>query len=119
MTRKSARFSLSTDQDLFECRTGNAYILPGGGNATLLEFMYRCNHSLIVGLFSRDHTGTFQIPILALNPSDNWNYIYINLTDIVSSNAAFIDHRPYFGFLREDGFQGEIEVYLDNIRLIH
>ena len=116
---KSLKMGLTAEQNIFECRTGQSFDLPGGGTPIFLEFTYRCNNSLVVGLFSRYPSGTFQIPIIVLNPSEDWNHIYVNLTDVVSSNATFLDHKPFFGFLRDDDVEGEINVYVDNIRMIY
>lgn len=116
---QSAKFSLDAGELFFECKASDPYVLPGGGNPVFLEFMYRCDHTFAVGLFSRDPGGTLQTPLLALTPTEDWNYVYVNLTDVVSSNATFIEHWPYFGFFRANGFEEDINVYIDNIRLIH
>lgn len=116
---KSLKLALNENQTIFECKTGLAYDLPGGGVPIILEFTYRSNHSCVVGLFSRDQGGTFQVPIIVLNPSEEWNHIYVNLTDIISSNSAFIDHQPFFGFIRDENHEGEAFVILDNIRMLH
>jgi len=111
--------SLASNEDRFECRTNAGFNLPAGGAPVMLEFTYRCNHPFVIGAFSRESSGSFQIPILVLNASENWNRIYLSLTDIASSNPNFIDHDIFFGFIREEGFEGEINVYLDNIKLMH
>ena len=116
---KSLKLAINSSQNIFECKSGLAYDLPGGGDPVFLEVTYRCNHSFVVGLFSRDGGGTFQVPVVVLSPKEDWNRIYVNLTDIISSNSAFIDHQPFFGFVRDEGFEGEAHVYLDNIRLIY
>ena len=85
----------------------------------MLEFTYKANHPFRVGLFSRDQSGTFQVVIIVLNSTEEWNRIYVNLTDIISSNAAFIDHRPFFGFIKDENHVGEAYVILDNIRMLH
>jgi hypothetical protein len=116
---ESLKLSLSEIQLIVECRLADAIALPGGGSPVMLEFTYRSNHTLIAGVFSSDQTGTFQVPIIVLNPSEDWNRIYVNLTDIISSNSGFIDHRPYFGFLRDEDHEGEAFAIIDNIRLLH
>ncbi len=115
----SLKMALGPDETIFECKTGVAYDLPSGGAPVIMEFTYRSNHSCVVGLFSRDQTGTFQVPIIVLNPSEDWNRIYVNLTDIISSNSGFIDHQPFFGFIKDESHVGEAFVVVDNIRLLH
>jgi len=113
----SAWFSLNADETFFECQATNAFILPGSGVPILLEFSYKCNHNFAVGLFSRDAGGTLQTPILQLNATENWKHIYIGLTSIASM-PNFLTHRPYFGLVRQSGFTGQINIYVDNIRLV-
>lgn len=116
---KSLKLALDENQTFFECKTGLAYDLPSGGAPVLLEFTYRANNPFRVGIFSRDQTGTFQVVVMVLNASENWNRIYVNLTDLISSNAGFIDHQPFFGFIRDENLEGEAYVILDNIRMLH
>jgi hypothetical protein len=116
---KSLKLALDENQTFFECKTGQVYDLPGSGAPVFLEFTYRNNHPFRVGLFSRDQTGTFQVVVMVLNASEDWNRIYVNLTDIISSNSGFIDHQPFFGFIRDENHEGEAYVILDNVRMLH
>ena len=116
---ESFKLSLSESQLIVECRFSEAQPLPAGGTPVMMEFTYRSNHTLIAGIFSRDQTGTFQVPIIVLSPSEDWNRVYVNLTDIVSSNSGFFEHQPYFGFIRDEDHEGEAFVILDNIRVLH
>ena len=117
---ESLKLSLNADQLLFECKkVGNPIVLPGGGTPVLIEFTYRCNNAFVFGLFSNDLTGTVQNPIIVLNPSEQWNHVYINLTSAASSNPNYTGHLPFFGFIKDEDVAGESFVYLDNIRLLH
>ncbi len=116
---QSLKLSLNADQFLFECKKVGEIPIPGGGTPVIMEFTYRCNTALYVGLYSRDQTGIKQNRIIILNPTETWNHIYINLTEVVSSDPNFIGHQPYFGFLTNEEISGESFVYLDNIRLLH
>lgn len=115
----SLKMALNASQNIFECQRISPLVLPGGGVPVIMDFTYRCNHPFVVGLYSTYPGGSVQVPIIVLNPSEDWNHIYVNLTDAISANPNYDGHRPFFGFLRGDGFEGEIKVYLDNIRLLH
>ncbi|MCF8275637.1 MAG: hypothetical protein K9J17_02795 [Flavobacteriales bacterium] len=116
----SFKMALSADELLMECSmTGNMLELPSGGAPVFLDFSYKNNNPFVVGLFSSDATGTIQTSLIVLNPSEDWNHIFVNLTDAVSANASYTGHRPFFGFVRDETVSGEAYVYLDNIRLIH
>jgi hypothetical protein len=115
----SLKMALNASQNIFECRTISGYELPNGGIPVIMEFTYRCNHPFVVGLYSGYPGGSVQVPIVVLNATETWNHIYVNLTDAVSANPNYIDHRPFFGFLRDEGFEGEIDVYIDDIRMLH
>lgn len=117
---QSIKLSLGADETFFECRKGgDALDLDGPSVPSMIEFTYRCNNSFVFGLYSTDLAGDIQQAIIVLNPKEEWNHIYVNLTDAKGSNANFYEHRPFFGFVRDDGLEGEAYVYLDNIRLVH
>lgn len=117
---QSLKISMNAGENLVESvRGGNALPLPGQGTPVMLEITYRCNNSFVVGLYSDDPGGTVQQSILVLNPKEDWNHVYVNLTDAIGSNANFFRHKPFFGFLRDEGVEGEAYVYIDNIRLLH
>jgi len=116
----SLKLALDADQLIFECKmTGDGVDIPGGGTPSFLEFTYKCNNSFVVGLFSEDPGGTRQNSIIILNPSEDWNHIYINLTDVVSANPNYTAQNPFFGFIRDENVEGEAFVILDNIRMMH
>ncbi|MCB9192359.1 MAG: hypothetical protein H6603_01875 [Flavobacteriales bacterium] len=116
---KSAKLSLPAGQDIFECKSNGSFDLPSAGATVILEFSYKCNHPFVVSLFSGNSNGTVQTPILLVSESAEWNHIYVSLTQTVSTIFSANEHEPAFGFVRNDGMDGEINVYLDNIRLTH
>jgi hypothetical protein len=118
---QSFKMSLTESQLLVECATALAYPLPGLGAPVYLEFSYRNNNSLYVGLISGTPGGVTQTSVLVLNPSADWNHVYVNLTSVLSSGtlAGAIGHQVFFGFLRDQGVTGEAYAVLDNIKLMH
>lgn len=112
-------FALSSQQDFCECKTINTYELPKGGSYVFLELNYKCNNRFRIGIFVNEPGGLVtQVPqTIVINPSENWNKIYVNLTKEVSLFANAINHNIYFGVLPDAGV-AEPKVYLDNIKLI-
>lgn len=115
---KSAKLSLLSGQSIFECQSNQAFSLPDAGAAVILEFSYRCTRPFVVSVLSSNPGGSVQTPVIQINESEEWNHIYISLTDIASGFFS-AQHKPVFGFLRNDGSEEEITVYLDNIKLSH
>lgn len=107
-------------QLLFECKTINEYPLPKGGTPVFLELNYKCNNHFSIGIFANEAGGSItQVPqTIQINPSENWNKIYVNLTNEVSLFSTAINYNIYFGVipLLENP---QPEVYVDNIKLIY
>lgn len=115
---KSALLSLNPNQFIFECKSTGEFQLPSAGAEVILEFSYKCNHPFIVSVVSTNPGGSVQTPVFQVNPSEDWNHIYISLTQVASTLFTGL-HSPAFGFVRNTGYEDDINVYLDNIRLIH
>ncbi len=114
-----AQFALSAEQTAIEVISSNTFQLPKGGTAVFLEIHYKCNNTFSVGIFSNTVSQLVQIPpSLVINPREEWNRIYINLTNEVSAQAQAIDYNIYF-YMEKDGGNATAEAYVDNIRLVH
>ncbi|MFT4682441.1 MAG: hypothetical protein ACI9FU_000455 [Granulosicoccus sp.] len=103
----------------FECKSDQKFNLPGSGNAVFLEFDYKGNNPMIVGVFITNPGEIIQQPVITLLPSDNWKRIYLNMTDYVSGNPNNLGIEPFFGFIRDEVLEGDATVYLDNIKLVY
>jgi hypothetical protein len=83
---------------------------------------YRCNEQFYVGVYSYKSSGEqiAQLQTLIINPSESWNKIYVNLTpevaNLVNVNAS--KYKIYFGAVKRPDVSS-LEIYLDNIKLIH
>lgn len=116
----SALLTLPADQDLFECRVNSpGFDLPSAGATVILEFSYKCNHPFRLSLVSSNSGGSVQTPIIEISASDEWKHIYVSLTETTSAIFTANEHLPAFGFLRQEDFNEDVKVYLDNIRLMH
>lgn len=116
---QSAKLTLQEAQLKFECKTDLKYDLPGSGNPVILEFNYKSNNSLVVGTYITNPGFIVQEAIITLNPSDDWKRIYVSLIDQVSGNPNNLGIEPFFGFIRDEGVEGDATVYLDNIKLVY
>lgn len=104
---------------LFECKTTNKYELPKGGTPVFLELNYKCNNTFRIGIFANELGLSTQVPqTIVINKSENWNKIYVNLTNEVSLFVNAIDYNVYFGVIPDDGVY-EPKVYIDNVKLIY
>jgi len=117
----SGYFVLSNPpMDLFECKTINEFVLPKSGHAVFLELNYKCNNTFRIGIFENEAGGiSTQVPqTIVINKSENWNKIYVNLTNEVSLFLDAINYNVYFGVLPDEG-NPEPKVYVDNIKLVY
>jgi len=114
----SGQIMLYDDSTFFEIASNNAYELPQSNTPVMLEFNYRNNNVFLVGVFVQGISTIIQKPVLYINPSDTWNKIYINLTQVVTESSNPIDFKIFFGGMKsqevDTGF-----VFLDNIKLIY
>ena len=117
----SMKMSIPTGSNFMECSSDLAYTLPAAAAPVFLEFTYRNNNSLYIGLKSITLSGVSQTSILVLNPSAEWKHVYVNLTGTVSSSSLVgaLAHQVFFGFIRDEGVEGEAYAYLDNIKMMH
>ena len=111
---KSIYAQLAGDTITLQARSSNTYSLYNDGHAKFLELNYRCNHPFVFGLIYAG--GTY--PIVGLNASPNWNKVYLNLTDQITSSIPS-NYGFYFAMQKLLTDQVVPEIYLDNIKLIH
>ncbi len=109
---------LNENDTLFEAASYSAYVLPTDGSPVFLELNYKNNNMFTVGVFAQTATQIIQDPVIFINRKENWNKIYINLTNAATSTSDAIDFKIFFGALKEDDV-AEPKIYLDNIKLIY
>lgn len=94
------------------------FILPKVGEYIFLEVDYKNNNYFTAGFYAREISQIIQHPVLNMNPSSEWNKIYINLTPGVSSSVNAIDFNIFFGAIIEAGIDPAV-IMIDNVKLIH
>ena len=114
----SGKVVMPKKASLFEVVTTNAYSQwPGAGIPVYLEMNYKSEIPLVVGLFVTTPGQIFQVPVVQLNPRDDWNKIYIDLAPELGYPDA-LNFKVFIG-----GVKGETAdfqtVYLDNIKVVY
>lgn len=96
---------------------GNGFVLDRG-DFIFLELNYRNNIPLVVGVYIKLMDNTIEErPFLIINPSDEWNKIYVNFTPIVNETVDAVNYTIYIEALMTEN-SGSAFVTLDNIKLV-
>ena len=115
---KCGALILDTAQFRFEIKS-QQLTLPKGTHNVYLEMNYRNNIPFQVLLQAEDNAGSkIKNSIITLNPIDEWNKIYIELspTIVATPNAKYF--RLLFGTSRTNvSTRGEL--YFDNIKIVN
>lgn len=115
----SAVIHLDNTHDFFECYTDKTYELPQGGNPVYVEMNYKSEAEIYVGVVGIEGSTLVQIyPSIVLNPSDDWNKIYIELTNEVSAETAATEFKIYIGAKNTDSLS-QASIYLDNFKVVY
>ena len=119
MEENSLGAYLSLTQHTFEIATGEIDTLPRTGVPVYIELNYNCNTAFSVGVFANyPQTVTTMIPI-TINPKEDWNKIYIDLTSTIASTQNANSHKIFISMTR-DVISTEIaELYIDNFKLVY
>jgi hypothetical protein len=97
--------------------TGEGFVFDRG-DFIFLELNYKNNIPVVVGVYIKKMDNTIlERSFLVLNPSDEWNKIYINFTPIVNETTDAVDYTVYFA-AQYDLSTGSAYVMLDNIKLV-
>lgn len=115
-----AGITLDATNNRFSVRqkTDTSLWLPTGGKLVFMELSYKCNHPFSVGVIASYPTGDEAYRVMTINPSENWNKIYVNLTSVVSENFQAKGYNIMFFAEREENI-AKGEIYLDNIKVVY
>jgi len=115
---KSAAIYLDNTHAFFETTSSGQFELPKGP-PVYLEINYKCNNEFVVGIFKNTLSQSIQLqPSLYINSSNDWNKIYVNLTNDVKAQTDAVSYEVYFGVIKDES-EPYPEIYLDNIKLLH
>jgi hypothetical protein len=88
------------------------YFLPGSGATVYLELNYKCNQAFNVGVLG---SGSVERTAITVNPSDEWNKIYVQLTNVISTQPVYPDYQVIISATKS---VHSPEIYIDNVKLI-
>lgn len=93
------------------------YFLPSGGETIYLELNYKCNQPFTVGVIGGNFTSNpEERTALTVNRSYEWNKIYIQLTNVVSTLPVYSDYKVFIHAKKQVATP---EIYIDNVKLIY
>jgi hypothetical protein len=114
----SGKIVLDTEMNYYEGASYQAFELPTDGTAVFMEMHYKCNNILVVGIFAQNASQIIQDPVIYINPKDEWNKIYINLTNNLQSYDDALDFKIFFGVIY-DSPDEEAVILIDNIKVMY
>lgn len=116
----SGALYLDSEKNYYKAKavSANKFKLPDSGKTVFLEMNYKCNNTFAIGFGSQYNVDAIETLLIILNPSPNWNKIYINFTEEASKNSTANEHFFYIEALLNTGVE-KAEIYIDNIKIVH
>lgn len=105
---------------VFEMSQSGTTPLPAVGADMYVELDIKTNISFQVGVYTDDGTNLVQSPVVLVLPTDGkWKKFYVNLKPETGSLGPGTTVRIFFGFIKDEGVTDDVDVYLDNIKLVY
>jgi hypothetical protein len=97
-----------------------AMILPTDGTPCYLEFQYKSEMEMSIGILGISITGVEASNFFYLvKPSENWNMLYVELTDRLQE-SGFSGYKILFQSLYpSNSTKTELRIFLDNVKVVH
>ena len=94
--------------------------LPTDGTPTYLELQYKCESEFAIGILGLSLNGqTFPNFFYLVKPTETWNMLYIELTDMLSA-SDFPSYKILFrSAYPSNSTEPEVKIYLDNVKVVH
>ena len=109
---------LSDSLFIFEISTDELKDLPQAGSPVFLELDYKSNTQFLVGVYVNDPQSVIQKDLLWINPKEEWNKIYINLTTTISEGINASSFKVFIGMKRDFELEKN-ELYFDNLKVVY
>ena len=107
---------MDTVYNEFEIISSDYFELPNAGSTLFLEMDYKCSNNFTIGLLVDNDIYFEKRFKLTLVDKDDWNKIYINLSNMIYGNQNNKYHLLIGGILDNNKDYGEI--FIDNLKLI-
>jgi hypothetical protein len=114
----SGLIELTTDNNIFEAASFESFVLPASGKPVFLEMNYKNEYTFSVGIFSQTSGEIIKKEIIYLSPQEDWNKIYINLTEKLIESQNAVDFKIFFRTVLPESLESA-NIYLDNIKLMY
>ena len=116
----SGEIHLDNTNDFFEIMSAEFVPLNGLYNTTMLEMDYRCNHSFKLGVAVKSaETGLIDLyESIQINPSEDWNKIYVHTTYQVNLGNSNDEFGIFIGTVKSSSSE-TASFYFDNIKWLH
>ena len=119
----SGKISLSSSFNFFKMETNETAFDPFPFNTPIyIEFNYKTNVPFGVGIMHKDPSiGGFVTvpPVVYVNPKDQWNKFYVDISEIVNRFSFATDFEIYFSIDKSNVSSGiDPLVFLDNIKVV-
>jgi len=112
------KITLQDSMFLSEITTFELLDLPQAGAPVFLELDYKCNTEFLVGMYVNFPQSVLQKDLLWINPKDDWNKIYINLTSTISEGVGAEFFKVFIGLKRDFSLEKN-ELYFDNLKVVY
>ena len=102
----------------FEISTDELKNLPQSGAPVFLELDYKSNTQFLVGVYVNYPQSVIQKDLIWINPKQDWNKIYVNLTTTISEGINASSFKVFIGMKRDFELE-ENKIYFDNIKVVY
>ena len=109
--------SLSTSNINFEIST-QKLIHPQQGAPVYLEIDYKSSTEFLVGMYINYSQDVVRRDLLWVTPKQEWNKIYINLTQTVSESIGAESFKVFLNMRRNEPSLSE-EINFDNLKILY
>ena len=115
---QSALIELQDDSTGFRVRSINL-ALPAEGIPVFLEMDYKCNQIFDVWLTAQTSGLPASTYMVTVAPQDDWNKIYICLTETIALFPDAFSYQIEFLADRDNELDEPSRIFLDNIKVLH
>jgi hypothetical protein len=112
------KITLQDSMYISEITTFELENLPQVGAPVFLELDYKCNTQFLVGVYVNYPQSVIQKDLLWINPKEDWNKIYVNLTSTISEGINASSFKVFIGMTRDFELEKN-ELYFDNLKVVY